>query len=94
MASVWFRRASIRLLKFLQIKERGPNFWEEPICETKMDKVKCNDKENEILKEKSQESCGLTFPLQDSGELSIPFLSCFKSFDTNYRSRHQDLFNI
>ena len=58
-------------------------------CETKMDKVKCNDKENEIVKEKSEESRGLTFPLQDSGELPTPFLSCFKSFGRNYR----DLFN-
>ena len=54
-----------------------------------MDKVKCNDKENEIVKEKSEESRGLTFPLQDSGELPTAFLSCFKSFGRNYR----DLFN-
>ena len=54
-----------------------------------MDKVKCNDKENEIVKEKREENCGLTFPLQDSGELPIPFPSCFKSFGRNYR----DLFN-
>ena len=58
-----------------------------------MNKVKCNDKENEIVKEESEKSCDLTFPLQDSGELSIPFLSCFNSFGTNYRSSNQDLFN-
>ena len=55
--------------------------------------VKCNDKENEIVKEESEKSCGLTFPLQDSSELSIPFLSSFKSVGTNSRSSHQDLFN-
>ena len=31
MRFVWFRRASARLLKVPQIKERGPNFWGEPI---------------------------------------------------------------
>ena len=30
--------------------------------QTKMDKVKCNDKEIEIVKEESEESCGLIFP--------------------------------
>ena len=30
--------------------------------ETKMGKVICNDKENEVVKEESEESCGLIFP--------------------------------
>ena len=37
--------------------------------------MKSNDKENEIIKEKNKESCGLTFSLQDSGELSTSFIS-------------------
>ena len=55
--------------------------------EIKMEKGKCNDKENEIVKEESGESRSLTFLLQDLGELSIPFL-CRKSVCTNYRSIH------
>ena len=31
MHSAWFRSTFPRVLKFLQIKEGGPNFWEEPI---------------------------------------------------------------
>ena len=58
-----------------------------------MDRIKCNDKETEIVKEESEDSCGLIFPLQDSGELSIPFFSCLKSIGINYRSSHQDLLN-
>ena len=42
-----------------------------------MDRIKRNDKETEIVKE-SEESCGLIFPLQDSGELSIPFFFLFQ----------------
>ena len=30
--------------------------------ETKMEKVICNDKENGVVKEESEESCGLIFP--------------------------------
>ena len=30
--------------------------------ETKMEKVICNDKENEDVKEESEESCGLIIP--------------------------------
>ena len=37
----------------------------------KMDKVKCNKKENEIVTEENEESCGLTFSLQDLGQLSM-----------------------
>ena len=50
-----------------------------------MDRIKYNDKETEIVKEESKESCGLLFPLQDSGELSVPFFSYFKSVGTNYK---------
>ena len=39
---------------------------------------KCNNKENEIVKEEHDESYDLIFLLRDSGELYIPFLSCFK----------------
>ena len=53
--------------------------------------VKYNDKENEIVKEESEEKRGLTFPLEDSSELSISFLSSFKSAGTNNKSSHQDL---
>ena len=38
-----------------------------------MDKTKCNDKENEIFEKEREESCGLTFPVQHSGELFITF---------------------
>ena len=38
-----------------------------------MDRIKYNDKETEIVKEESEENCGLIFPLQDSDELSVPF---------------------
>ena len=31
MYSAWFRSAFVRALKFLEIKERGPYFWGEPI---------------------------------------------------------------
>ena len=31
MHSAWFRSTFLRVLKFLQIKEGGPNFWGEPI---------------------------------------------------------------
>ena len=31
MHSAWFRSTFRRVLKFLQIKERGPSFWGEPI---------------------------------------------------------------
>ena len=31
MHSAWFRSTFLRVLKFLQIKEWGPNFWWEPI---------------------------------------------------------------
>ena len=31
--SVWFTRRFLRLLKFLQIKDGGPNFWWEPILQ-------------------------------------------------------------
>ena len=50
-----------------------------------MDRIKYNDKETEIIKDESKESCGLIFPLQDSGELSVPFFSYFKSVGTNYK---------
>ena len=30
--------------------------------ETKMDKVKCNNKENGIVKKESEKTCGLIFP--------------------------------
>ena len=33
MHFVWFRSASLRVFKFLQIKEGGPNFWGEPILQ-------------------------------------------------------------
>ena len=33
MHFVWFRSSSLRVLKFLQIKEGGPNFWWEPILQ-------------------------------------------------------------
>ena len=39
-----------------------------------MEKVICNDKENKVVKEESEENCGLIFPFYDSGELSIPIL--------------------
>ena len=33
MQIVWFRSTSVRVFEFLQIKEGGPNFWEEPILQ-------------------------------------------------------------
>ena len=33
MHSAWFTSTFFRLLKFLQIKQRGPNFWGEPILQ-------------------------------------------------------------
>ena len=33
MYSAWFRSTFLRVLKFLQIKEGGPNFWREPILQ-------------------------------------------------------------
>ena len=33
MRSAWFRSTFLRVLKFLQIKEGGPNFWVEPILQ-------------------------------------------------------------
>ena len=33
MPFVWFSSTFLRVLKFLQIKEGGPNFWEEPILQ-------------------------------------------------------------
>ena len=33
MPSAWFRSTFLRVLKFLQIKEGGPNFWGEPILQ-------------------------------------------------------------
>ena len=33
MHCVWFRSTFLRVLKFLQIKEGGPNFWGEPILQ-------------------------------------------------------------
>ena len=33
MHSGWFRSTFFRVLKFLQIKEGGPNFWGEPILQ-------------------------------------------------------------
>ena len=33
MHFVWFRSTSLRVFKFLQIKEGGPNFWGEPILQ-------------------------------------------------------------
>ena len=33
MHSAWFRTTFLRILKFLQIKEGGPNFWGEPILQ-------------------------------------------------------------
>ena len=33
MHSAWFRSTFLRALKFLQIKEGGPNFWGEPILQ-------------------------------------------------------------
>ena len=33
MTVVWFRSTFLRILKFLQIKERRPNFWGEPILQ-------------------------------------------------------------
>ena len=33
MHFVWLKSASVRVLKFLQIKEGGPNFWGEPILQ-------------------------------------------------------------
>ena len=56
-----------------------------------MEKVFCNDKENEIVNEESEESCGLIFPFKI--QVSYPFHIFFKSIGTNYKSSHQDLFN-
>ena len=33
MHSAWFRSTFLRVLKYLQIKEGGPNFWGEPILQ-------------------------------------------------------------
>ena len=33
MHFIWFRCTSLRVFKFLQIKEWAPNFWEEPILQ-------------------------------------------------------------
>ena len=33
MHCAWFRSSFVRVLKFLQIKEGGPNFWGEPILQ-------------------------------------------------------------
>ena len=33
MHSAWFGSTFLRVLKFLQIKEQGPNFWGEPILQ-------------------------------------------------------------
>ena len=33
MYSAWFRSTFLRVLKFLEIKEGGPNFWGEPILQ-------------------------------------------------------------
>ena len=33
MSSPWFRSTFLRVLKFLEIKVRGPNFWKEPILQ-------------------------------------------------------------
>ena len=33
MYFVWFRSTSLRVFKFVQIKEGGPNFWGEPILQ-------------------------------------------------------------
>ena len=33
MHSAWFRSTFLRVLKFLQIKDGGPNFWGEPILQ-------------------------------------------------------------
>ena len=33
MYFAWFRRTFLRVLKLLQIKKGGPNFWEEPILQ-------------------------------------------------------------
>ena len=33
MHSTWFRSTFLRVLKFLQIKEGGPNFWRKPILQ-------------------------------------------------------------
>ena len=33
MHSTWFSSSFLRVLKFLQIKEGGPNFWGEPILQ-------------------------------------------------------------
>ena len=32
MYSAWFRSTFLKLLQFLQIKERGPNFWGNQFC--------------------------------------------------------------
>ena len=57
-----------------------------------LDSIKSNDKKNQTVIEKSEESWSLTFSLQDLGELSTSFLSCFKSVRTNYRGSHKNLF--
>ena len=33
MHSAWFRSTFVRVLKFVQIKEGGPNFWGEPVSQ-------------------------------------------------------------
>ena len=33
MHSTWFKSTFLRVLKFLQIKEREPNFWRQPILQ-------------------------------------------------------------
>ena len=54
--------------------------------------IKSNNKKNKIVVEKSEESSSSTFSLQDLGELSTSFLSCFKSVCTNCRGSHKNLF--
>ena len=41
-------------------KCKAHKLWEQ--LETKTDKVKCNNKENKIVKGESEKSCGLIFP--------------------------------
>ena len=57
-----------------------------------LDSIKSNDKKKQTVIEKSEESWSLTFSLQDLGELSTSFLSCFKSDRTNFRGSHKNLF--
>ena len=80
MHSTWFSSSFLRILKFLHIKEGGPNFWGEPILQNVW--IICSNllyfNFKTFLDPNSSSFIRFQRILHDSGALFSEFWNCYK----------------